>query len=174
MADIVIAAILAGALGLWALICTLRRLWATELVQSRVLRWTGHSYYVPTSWMHDRPTVRSGTNHSAAFQVTFAAVWGSLVGSLSVGIRRTPARASAPASPSLPGDGVAGSTARPDAPPSPGVHPGVGAGTLGPHAMRADAALPRAAARQGGPKLAAAAQCSGPRAAAVDQPAGES
>lgn len=94
-----------------------------------------------------------------AVQATFATTRGSLVGSLSAGMRRTPARASA---------------ARPDAPPSPGVHPSVGTGTLSPHAMRADAALPRAAARQGGPQLAATAQCSGPRAAAVDHLVGAS
>lgn len=163
MARIVITAILGGPLVLWALTCILRRLWATELVQSRVLRWTGHSYYVPTSWMHDRPTFRSGTHHDhpAAFQVTFAAVWGSLVGG-PTGTRRTaPARASAPASPSpLPGDGDAGSTVRLDVPPSPmAAHPSVEADT---------AALPTDD-RQGGPQLAATAQGPRHRVAAVDQ-----
>jgi hypothetical protein len=112
-------------------------------------------------------------DHSAVFRAIVAAAWGSLAGR-NDGIRRTPVRASAPAAPSLPGDGAAGSTVRLDAPPSPGVHPRVEADTQGPRAMRADAALPRAAARQGGPQLAATAQCSGPRAVAVDQPAGES
>lgn len=129
MARIVIIAILVAPLGLWALTCILRRLWATELVQSRVLRWTGHSYYVPTSWMHDRPTVRSGTHHdhSAALLVTFAAVWGSLVGSLSTGTCRSPARASAPAARNT-SPRAAGLTVRPGEP-APVAHPGAGADT---------------------------------------------
>lgn len=63
------------------------------------------------------------THCVAAVLVTFAATWGSLVGSPSAGIRRSPARASAPAA-RIEVQRAAGLTVRSDAPSSSPPHVG--------------------------------------------------
>lgn len=92
-------------------------------------------------------------DHSAVFRAIVAAVWGSLVGSLSTGTRRTPARASTPVArlkraTGIPGRILPSSPVRDALPCSP------------------------SATRRQGTKLTVTARCRGPRAVTVDQPAG--
>lgn len=120
---------LVGLASLLPLMSVLRRLYWSDWVQEFVMRWTGESRLVMTAWGPSiaprRPRVRCTR--------------GALAGGHRTGI-------SAPAAPSLPGDG----------------------------ATRADAALPGAAVGQGGPPLAAVAQGPRHRAVAVYQPGGAS
>lgn len=117
--------------------------------------------------------------HVVALLVTFAAAWGSLAGSPSAGIRRSPVRASAPVAHSLPGESAAG-TARLDA--SSSEAPRVGAGTGTPDVVDClntsgvQAVLPHSIPGQGGPQLTATAGEDNPErpAAAVYQPGGAS
>lgn len=143
-----------------------RRLHWTDWVQARVLRLTGECRLVATAWGHTI-SPRKPLAPRRAGGVT-------LVGIPSAGIRRSPARASAPTAPSLPGERAVGSTVRPDASPrrdaavdgsGPGVHsPFAGATT----------ALPDLGGGQGGPQLTAAASETPSLAAAVFQMAGAS
>lgn len=156
---------LVGLASLLPLMSVLRRLYWSDWVQDFVMRWTGESRLVMTAWGPSiaprRPRVRCTR--------------GALAGGHRTGMCRSLVRVSAPAAPSLPGDGAAGSTVRPDVPPSLMAHPSVGADTsVDPRATRADAALPGAAVGQGGPQLTAAAQGPRHRAAAVSHQAGTS
>jgi hypothetical protein len=127
--------------------------WRTLTVQDWVLRWTGESRYVPTSHLQVRPIMHGAPRRP-------------LVGCQHRPGRTVlgePARASAPATTSLPGEIAAGSTARPDA--SSSEAPRVGAGTQTPDVVDCliTSGLPAAVSPtpwtlgHGGPKLTAAA-----------------